>query len=142
MFHAPVRRFFSTFGRRGVDKLCGGLTFIGLACGYVAALSGCNSAPPTDPRRVFRYNQSEQSGALTSLDPAFARNQANIWAQTQLYNGLVELDSTLRPAPALARIWTVSPDARTYTFRLRPGVRFHDDACFGPGGHGLSLIHI
>jgi ABC-type transport system substrate-binding protein len=33
--------------------------------------------PPAEERRVFRYNQPE---ALTSLDPAFARNQANSWA--------------------------------------------------------------
>ena len=135
MFHAPPRGFFSTFGRPGVDKLPGALLLIGLGCGYV----GCQSAPPTDSRRVFRYNQSEQSGALTSLDPAFARNQANIWAQTQLFNGLVELDSALHPAPALARTWTVSPDARTYSFRLRPGVRFHDDACF-PGEKGRTVL--
>ena len=138
MFHAPPRGFFSTFRRPRVDKVGPALLVTGLACGYVFGLSSCDSAPPTDPLRVFRYNQSEQSGALTSLDPAFARNQANIWAQTQLFNGLVELDSTLRPAPALARGWTVSPDARTYTFRLRPGVRFHDDACF-PGGRGRRV---
>ncbi|MEJ7666081.1 MAG: ABC transporter substrate-binding protein [Hymenobacter sp.] len=51
---------------------------------------------PADERRVFRYNQPE---ALTSLDPAFARNQANGWATAQLYNGLLALDSTLQAAP-------------------------------------------
>ncbi|MBC7447892.1 MAG: ABC transporter substrate-binding protein [Hymenobacteraceae bacterium] len=131
MFHARPRGFFSTFRRSLVDKLRAAVLLTGLAGGLLA----CDSAAPTDPRRVFRYNQSEQSGALTSLDPAFARNQANIWAQTQLFNGLIELDSALRPAPALAHRWTVSADARTYTFRLRPGVRFHDDPCF-PEGKG------
>jgi hypothetical protein len=31
------------------------------------------------PKKIFKYNQPE---ALSSLDPAFARNQANIWATT------------------------------------------------------------
>ena len=98
------------------------------------ALAGCHDAarPLVDERRVFRYNQPE---ALTSLDPAFARNQANRWADEQLFNGLLELDSTLLPAPALARRFSISPDGRLYTFVLRPGVRFHDSEVF-PAGKG------
>ena len=90
------------------------------------ALAGClgPGATAADERRVFRYNQPE---ALTSLDPAFARNQANSWAVSQLYNGLMELDSTLRPVPALARRYQISPDGLTYTFWLRPHVLFHED---------------
>ena len=101
------------------------------------ALPGCHDAarPPADERRVFRYNQPE---ALSSLDPAFARNQANTWAVSQLYNGLMELDSTLLPVPALARRYSISPDGRTYTFVLRKGVRFHDSETFA-GGKGREV---
>ena len=100
-------------------------------------LAGCHDAarPPADERRVFRYNQPE---ALSSLDPAFARNQANSWAVSQLFNGLMELDSTLLPVPALARRYSISPDGRLYTFVLRPGVRFHDSDVFA-GGKGRAV---
>ena len=103
----------------------------------VLALAGCHDAarPAADERRVFRYNQPE---ALSSLDPAFARNQANSWAVSQLFNGLMELDSTLLPVPALARRYAISPDGRTYTFVLRPGVRFHDHDVFA-GGKGREV---
>lgn len=95
----------------------------------LALLAACSGAGPSaaDERRVFRYNQPE---ALTSLDPAFARNQANSWAVAQLYNGLLELDSTLQPAPALARRYAISSDGLTYTFWLRRGVRFHGSEVF------------
>jgi ABC-type transport system substrate-binding protein len=98
----------------------------GLATVASLALAACSGAGPSaaDERRVFRYNQPE---ALTSLDPAFARNQANSWAVAQLYNGLLELDSTLQPAPALARRYQISPDGLTYTFWLRRGVFFHEN---------------
>ena len=93
------------------------------------ALPACHEAGQSaaDSRRVFRYNQPE---ALTSLDPAFARNQANSWAVSQLYNGLLELDSALQPAPALARRYAISLDGLTYTFWLRRGVRFHQNPVF------------
>jgi len=109
-----------------------------LAAASPALLAACSGAGPSaaDERRVFRYNQPE---ALTSLDPAFARNQANGWAVAQLYNGLLALDSTLEPAPALARRYQISPDGLTYTFWLRPGVRFHDNAAFA-GGRGRAVV--
>ena len=46
------------------------------------------------------------------------------------YNTLLRIDpfdrTGTRPAPDLAESWTISPDALTYTFKLRQGVRFHD----------------
>ncbi len=45
----------------------------------------------------------------------------------QLYEGLVDYDpETLQPVARLASGWTVSEDRRTWTFPLRPGVRFTD----------------
>ncbi|WP_460584302.1 ABC transporter substrate-binding protein [Hymenobacter arcticus] len=110
----------------------------GLASAALATLlAACSGAGPSaaDERRVFRYNQPE---ALTSLDPAFARNQANSWAVAQLYNGLLELDSALQPAPSLARRYQISPDGLTYTFWLRKGVRFHPSDAFFVGKGKLA----
>ncbi|RSK47778.1 ABC transporter substrate-binding protein [Hymenobacter rigui] len=114
------------FSRRAVG-------FAPLLLGLLAACA--EQEPATDARRVFRYNQPE---SLTSLDPAFARNQANTWAVTQLYNGLVELDDSLKPGPSVARRYDISPDGRRYTFTLRPDVRFHDSEVF-PGGKGRRV---
>ncbi len=43
-----------------------------------------------------------------------------------LMEGLVSFDGELKPAPALAQSWKTSRDGKTYTFRLRPGVRWSD----------------
>lgn len=43
-----------------------------------------------------------------------------------VFDTLVEPDANLQMQPALAESWTVSPDQLTWTFRLRPGVTFHD----------------
>ena len=46
---------------------------------------------------------------------------------TSVYEGLVKYaNGSTQIVPALATSWTVSPDGKTYTFLLRPGVTFHD----------------
>ena len=55
-------------------------------------------------KQVFRYNENT---GIASLDPAFAKNQAVIWAVHQIYNTLVETDSNLKVAPSLANSWDV-----------------------------------
>lgn len=77
---------------------------------------------------VFRYNEHSN---VTSLDPAFAKDQRNIWAVNQLYNGLVELDDSLHVKPAIAKSWTISEDGKNYQFTLRDDVYFHKHALFG-----------
>jgi peptide/nickel transport system substrate-binding protein len=100
-------------------------------------LSGlsCMRSEPPDSRTVFRFNQHNP---VTSLDPAFARSQNNIWAVEALFDGLLQLDDSLRIQPSLARAWAVSPDGRTYRFLLRTDAFFHDDPCF-PEGRGRAL---
>ncbi len=78
----------------------------------------------TKGKTVFRYNESS---GITSLDPAFASNQANIWACNQIFNGLVSLNDSLIPEPCIAKSWTISDDGKLYTFNLKNDVHFHPD---------------
>ena len=85
-------------------------------------LFGCTSHNHDD-LQIFRYNES---AGITTLDPAFAKDQSLIWPCRQLYNGLVQLDTALQVQPCIAKRWTISPDGLTYTFTLRDDVRFHN----------------
>ncbi|GIV33033.1 MAG: peptide ABC transporter substrate-binding protein [Chitinophagales bacterium] len=93
----------------------------------LSILSGCGTRQGDKALKVFRYNSSS---GITSLDPAFARDQANIWAVNQIYSGLLRFDAHLRIQPDLARSWTISDDGLTYTFYLRQDVFFHDHPLF------------
>ncbi len=42
--------------------------------------------------------------------------------------GLTVLDDRGLPGPGLAQKWDVSPDGKTYTFFLKPGLRWQDDS--------------
>lgn len=55
----------------------------------------------------------------------------SIYVNSVMFNGLVTFDpDTLAPAPDLAQSWTVTPDGKTWTFRLRRNVKWHDGAPF------------
>ena len=96
--------------------------------GLLAA--SCTSQDSPQRGTVFRYNESK---GITSLDPAFARSMGNIWAVNQLFNGLVQLDDSLRVQPCLAQRWEISADGQRYTFHMRQDVRFHDHTVFAEG---------
>ena len=46
----------------------------------------------------------------------------------QVFEGLVQWSPENELAPALATEWSISPDGRTYTFKIRVGVKFHNGA--------------
>src|SRR4030081_2630631 len=47
-----------------------------------------------------------------------------------IYEGLLRYSPKLEPLPGLAESWTVSEDAKVYTFKLKPGVTWHDGKSF------------
>lgn len=93
----------------------------------VLLLLGCGSAEELPRQKSFVYNEAE---GITTLDPAHMSYVAAIWVGSQLYNGLVELDSTLQVVPCLARSWSVDSTGRRWRFVLRTDVIFHGDPCF------------
>ena len=96
----------------------------------IIALYSCHFKADDKEKKVFNLNFDQ---SLTSLDPAFARNQPAIWMMNQLFNGLVQSDNQLNPIPAIARSWEVTTDGLGYTFHLRNDVFFHDDPLFSKG---------
>lgn len=99
------------------------------------SLFACGNGGDHSAKRVFRLNLDQ---GVTSLDPAFARNQNAIWCINQLFNGLLQLNDSLIPVPAIAKRWEISNNGTTYTFYLRDDVYFHDDELF-PGGKGRKV---
>ena len=96
------------------------LGFVLFSCG--------NETSTTKDHLVFKYNEHKNIG---SLDPAFAKDNADNWAINQLFNGLVQMDEDLNVIPCIAKDWTISKDALTYSFLLRQDVQFHKHPRFG-----------
>ena len=70
---------------------------------------------------VFQYNEDV---SVNTLDPAFIKSQSEIWIGSQIYEGLVSLDSQLKPIPALAKKWEISENGNVYKFVLNTKAKF------------------
>lgn len=66
------------------------------------------------------------SADLTTLDPALAYDQNSLSAISMIYTGLVQLDDHMQVQPQLASSWSKSSDGLTWTFHLRPNLKFSD----------------
>jgi peptide/nickel transport system substrate-binding protein len=92
--------------------------------GLAVPLSG-GSASAASSSRTLKMAFSYDPGSLDP-DVFYDGEGANITLST--YEGLVQYagNSTSTIVPLLATSWTTSADALTYTFQLRPGVKFTD----------------
>ncbi len=60
------------------------------------------------------------------LDPALELDANSAIVVGMIYSGLVRFDKDLHIVPDQASSWTISPDNKTYTFRLKSGITFSD----------------
>jgi peptide/nickel transport system substrate-binding protein len=65
-------------------------------------------------------------GEPDQLDPNKTSAYFSFEVLENVYDTLVEPDADLLMRPGLAESWDVTPDQRTWTFHLRPGITWHD----------------
>ncbi len=124
-------------------KLVAGITIVAVA--FLAACGGNNNNKHGNEKKakgnvnyggVFRVNEVSDFRSLYPLNitEVVAHRITN-----QIYEGLVRLNQEdLSVEPCLAERWEISDDAKTFTFFLRKGVKFHDNKCF-PDGKGREV---
>ena len=84
----------------------------------------------------FRFMSPEKVASLLPLQAVDLYSQR---MTTQIFDQLLRLDpSGKNVIPSVAETYTVSPDGKTYTFKIRKGVYFHNDECFGGDGRELT----
>ena len=110
----------SLFSRLTIFQV--GLIFLlfNAVAGSTAELSQTNSVVPKRGGTLRLALPSD----ISSFDPALAFDTISMPFLTLVYQGLVEYDDGVKLLPALAKDWSISADQRTYTFHLRPGVKF------------------
>src|SRR5215469_9223904 len=93
----------------------------GLLCFTLAHADG--SGETNTPRRggIIRL---AFLGDLKSLDPAIGFDGDTIPLTRLIFRSLLDYDDGTGLVLDQAKDWNISPDGKTYTFHLRPGIRF------------------
>ncbi len=92
--------------------------------GIATVLSVAGVAP--SHAKTLRYATQDEP---QTLDPHSANLAVTNRLLSNIYEGLVFRDKDYKIVPWLATSWT-QPDAKTWRFKLRPNVKFHDGSPF------------
>src|SRR5260370_13523969 len=103
-----------------------------------AAAAAALLATAIGPAQAHRTSQAAHAGGvlvfpisssslwIRSLDPALQTDLTSFTVTGQVYNGLVKLAGSKVVPDLAAALPTVSADHLTYTFKLRPNLKFSD----------------
>ncbi|MGH2479509.1 MAG: peptide ABC transporter substrate-binding protein, partial [Ktedonobacteraceae bacterium] len=105
------------------------ITFLALAS--MVILSACGSGSGTTntgkaPASQQIYRSPLTGGDISTFDPAQVTDLASASAIDMVFTGLVAMNDKLQVTPRLAHDWTHSADGLTWTFHLRPNLKFSD----------------
>jgi len=84
------------------------------------------AVPTAQAQQCVKLMTVSSSGERLSMDPLDNTSHEDAVYLSGIYEPLVELNSKFEPVPVLAERWEGSADAKTWTFHLRHGVKFHD----------------
>ena len=95
--------------------------------GLATTLPGVANMASAAPKKGGKFTAGLGHGSTTdSLDPGTFENDFTNGASYTRYNCLTEIDNKGNLVGELAEDWEVTPDVKTWTFRLRKGVEFHN----------------
>ncbi|MEJ6776429.1 MAG: peptide ABC transporter substrate-binding protein [Crocinitomicaceae bacterium] len=84
----------------------------------------------------FKFMSPEK---INSLIPTESSNHYSSRIVSQIFDPLLRLNTlTMKVVPAVAESFSISDDALVYTFKIRKGIFFHKDNCFGDEPHELN----
>jgi peptide/nickel transport system substrate-binding protein len=108
-------------------------TLLALALSAVCVAA---ASQPIDKNRVTLAMVLEPPGMDPTVAPAAAIGEI---VHYNVLEGLTKINVDGSVSPLLAEAWTMDPDGKSYTFRLKRGVRFHDGEAFDAGDVKFSF---
>jgi peptide/nickel transport system substrate-binding protein len=102
-------------------RFLGGTALAGLALASLPALRASAAEPRRGGTLIAAF-----SADPAGFDPARGPSGMSHVVIEQVYSTLMALDADAQPYPELAESFEMAADGLSYTFKLRPGVKFQD----------------
>jgi peptide/nickel transport system substrate-binding protein len=115
--HASSRREF--LRRTGLATLA--------VPGAATVLEACANVAASAKAKTIRVGWTIEPD---TMNPLTAYSTEAVEVQQLVYDYLIQTGLDLKPEPGLATSWSYSPDGKTITYKLRPGVHWHDGKPF------------
>jgi hypothetical protein len=98
---------------------------------FTAAMLAASAAIPLGITRAAGQTKGGTLNTIIQPEPpilvtAFNQQQPTLTLGGKIYESLLKYGADLKPMPGMAQSWEISPDGLTYTFKLFPGITFHD----------------
>ena len=116
----------NSHSHHGIDRrtfLAGGVVLGGGLAGL--NLSRARLASAQTPKRGGTLIAAAEIDPI-GLDPHNSSNFSSAQAYDHIYESLTSYDEKTNIVPCLATSWEVTNGGKTYTFKLRPNVKFHN----------------
>ena len=91
-----------------------------------STLAATTAAAITPARAAGNVMRIAIGSSLNNLDPMMTTIGDEYIYDNLAFNGLTRMREDLVVEPDLAESWSFSDDIKTWTFKLRKGVKFHD----------------
>ena len=116
-------------------------TFLGYSLASTAAIGllGQRLGHANTPGGTLIIAQNPEPTVLTT---GLTTAPATQLISPKIFDGLLYLSPTNGPQPQLAESWVFSPDGLQVTFKLRPGVRWHDGTPFTSKDVAFSVMQV
>ncbi len=95
------------------------------ACGN-NSVTQTQKAPNAQQHMHIAFEGGNGAGDVTTFDPALASDTGSSQAISMVFTGMVQLNNDLKIQPQLASSWDTSPNGLTWTFHLKPNLKFSD----------------
>ncbi len=102
-----------------------------LLCLMAILMVACGSNSPVTGQKASADKQvyvfpEDNVPDIATFDPGLSTDLPSVAAIDMVFTGLVQFDDNLVVRPQLASSWNLAPDGLTWTFTLRPNLKFSD----------------
>ncbi|HZS79524.1 MAG TPA: peptide ABC transporter substrate-binding protein [Ktedonobacteraceae bacterium] len=104
------------------------LALLVAACGSTPGqpTTGTSHQKASTDKQVFSPDLEYGVGDIATFDPALVQDAPSIYAINDVFTGLIELNDQEQPVCYLCSTYSVGPDKVTWTFKLKPNLKFSD----------------